>query len=81
MLGPVDPQLGQYPAASILKAVSRKPVERVKDDTLILADQSEKAISQVRESVRELLTIRSHTTLRSASDSRCGVTFHRTSSI
>src|SRR5882762_7967814 len=46
VLGPVDPQLGQYPAASILKAVSRKPVERVKDDTLILADQSEKAISQ-----------------------------------
>jgi len=56
VLGPVDPQLGQYPAASILKAVSRKPVERVKDDTLILADQSEKAISQVRESVRELLS-------------------------
>src|SRR5258706_1842474 len=56
VLGPVDPQLGQYPAASILKAVSRKPVERVKDDTLILADQSEKAISQVGESVRELLS-------------------------
>ncbi len=38
-----------------LKAVSKKPVEHVKDDTLILADQSEKAISQVRENVRELL--------------------------
>jgi ClpP class serine protease len=55
VLGPVDPQLGQYPAASILKAVEKKPVERVKDDTLILADQAEKAVSQVRESVRELL--------------------------
>src|SRR6202790_2335243 len=48
VLGPVDPQLGQYPAASILKAVSRKPVEKVKDDTLILADQAEKAIAQIR---------------------------------
>jgi ClpP class serine protease len=56
VIGPVDPQLGQYPAASILKAVARKPVERVRDETLILADQSEKAISQVRESVRELLS-------------------------
>ena len=36
--------------------MSRKPVERVKDDTLILADQSEKAISQGSESVRELLS-------------------------
>ena len=55
VLGPVDPQLGQYPAASILKAVAKKPVKDVKDDTLILADQAEKAMAQVRESVRELL--------------------------
>ncbi len=55
LLGPVDPQLGQYPAASILKAVERKPIERVGDNTLILADQAGKAIGQVRESVRELL--------------------------
>src|ERR1700726_2221714 len=55
VLGPVDPQLGQQPAASILKAVARKPVERVKDETLILADQAEKAIAQIRESVTELL--------------------------
>src|ERR1700694_3520938 len=55
VLGPVDPQLGQYPAASILKAVERKPVAEVDDQTLILADQAEKAIVQVRESVRGLL--------------------------
>lgn len=59
VLGPVDPQLGQYPAASILKAVAKKPVAEVEDETLILADQSEKAISQVRESVRELLAAKS----------------------
>jgi ClpP class serine protease len=55
VLGPVDPQLGQYPAASILKAVARKPVADVNDETLILADQAEKAMNQVRESVRQLL--------------------------
>src|SRR5258707_13432329 len=58
VLGPVDPQLGQYPAASILKAVARKPVAEVDDQTLILADQAEKAIAQVRESVRELLAVK-----------------------
>jgi ClpP class serine protease len=55
VLGPVDPQLGQYPGASILKAVERKPIAEVDDETLILADQAEKAIAQVRGSVRELL--------------------------
>ena len=56
VLGPVDPQLGQYPAASLLKAVSRKPVAEVDDQTLILADVAEKAMVQLRESARELLT-------------------------
>lgn len=55
VLGPVDPQVGQYPAASLLKTVARKPIEEVDDQTLILADQAEKAITQVRESVKELL--------------------------
>ena len=55
VVGPVDPQVGQYAAASVLKAVSRKPIERVNDETLILADQAEKAIPQVRDAVRELL--------------------------
>src|SRR5437660_5135115 len=55
VLGPVDPQLGQYPGASILRAVERKPIAEVDDNTLILADQAEKAAVQIRESVRELL--------------------------
>ena len=55
VLGPVDPQLGEYPAASILKAVAKKPIADIDDETLILADQAEKAMSQVCESVRELL--------------------------
>jgi ClpP class serine protease len=55
VLGPVDPQLGKYPAVSILKAVAKKPVDEIDDETLILADQAEKAIVQLRESVKELL--------------------------
>lgn len=58
VLGPVDPQLGQYPAASILKAVERKPVAEIEDQTLILADVAEKAIRQVERSVCELLSER-----------------------
>ena len=56
VLRPVDPQLGQNPAASILKAVAKKPIGDVDDQTLIYADQAEKAIVQLRESVRELLS-------------------------
>ncbi len=56
VLGPVDPQLGEYPAASVVKAVSRKPIAEVDDKTLILSDVAEKALIQLRESTRELLT-------------------------
>ena len=45
VLGPVDPQLGQYPAASILAAVEHP--QRHDDQTLILADVARKAIVQV----------------------------------
>jgi len=55
VLGPVDPQLGEYPAASILKAVHQKPIAEVDDKTLILADQAEKAVAQMRQEVSELL--------------------------
>ena len=44
-LGPIDPQLGQYPAASLVE-VSRLPGEH-EDQTLILADVGRKAIVQV----------------------------------
>ncbi len=55
VLGPVDPQLGQYPAASILSAVARKDVNEVDDETLILADVSEKALRQVKQTVVQIL--------------------------
>ena len=55
VLGPVDPQLGQYPATSLLKVVEEKSKDRIADETLILADQAKKAITRVQETVRELL--------------------------
>lgn len=58
VLGPVDPQLGQYPAASILKVIEQKPVAEIDDQTLILADVARKALRQVERSVRELLADR-----------------------
>jgi ClpP class serine protease len=56
VLGPVDPQLGQYPASSILKVVQEKPLADLDDETLILADVSRKAIHQTRRFVFKLLT-------------------------
>jgi ClpP class serine protease len=58
VLGPVDPQLGNHPAVSILNAVARKPPERVDDETFIMADIAEKAVRQVRTVVVELASRR-----------------------
>ena len=55
VLGPVDPQLGQRPAASVLKVLERKPLSEIEDDTIILADVAEKALKQVRKAVVGLL--------------------------
>jgi ClpP class serine protease len=55
VLGPVDPQLGQSPAASIVKVLERKPIKEIDDQTIIQADLAEKALRQVDRTVRELL--------------------------
>src|SRR5258705_1152553 len=55
VLGPVDPQLGEYPAASILKAVTQKDKNEIDDKTLILADVTEKAIRQLKSAVSDIL--------------------------
>jgi ClpP class serine protease len=55
VLGPVDPQLGNFPAASILKVLEDKPISEIEDQTLIMADISRKAIRQVQDFVRTLL--------------------------
>lgn len=55
VLGPVDPQIGQSAAASILRAVKQKPVAEVDDQTLIWADQAGKALAQLEYEVHDLL--------------------------
>ncbi len=55
VLGPVDPQLMQYPAPSVLRAVDKKRSKDIDDQTLIIADVAEKAINQVRDFVYNLL--------------------------
>jgi ClpP class serine protease len=55
VLGAIDPQLGQSPAASLLKVVEQKPISEIDDKTLILADVGRKAIAQVKQAAGELL--------------------------
>jgi len=54
VLGPVDPQIGEYPAVSILNVLEQKDLNKVDDHTLILADVARKAVRQVKETVMRL---------------------------
>ncbi len=56
VLGPLDPQLGQFPAVSLLQVVEKKPLSEIDDSTLILADQAEKAIRQMKETIVEIVS-------------------------
>lgn len=56
VLGPVDPQIGQYPAASILRVLKEKDPKDIDDETIMLADMAEKAIKQVKQCVKELVS-------------------------
>jgi ClpP class serine protease len=58
VLGPVDPQIGDMPAASILRVLNLKQVNRIKDETLMLADVATKARLQVNNFVSQLLLSR-----------------------
>jgi ClpP class serine protease len=55
VLGPVDPQIGDMPAASIVKAVEIKGPKAVADEILILADIAQKARNQVLSFVVQVL--------------------------
>jgi ClpP class serine protease len=52
-LGPVDPQLGQYPAVSLVE-VAKRPGDH-DDQTLIMADVARKALAQVEGFTTRLL--------------------------
>jgi len=55
VLGPVDPQIGEFPAASLLKLIETKPIADIDDKTWILADIGKKALEQLRSQIRYLL--------------------------
>jgi ClpP class serine protease len=55
VLGPVDPQIGSMPAASIVKVTELKKPAQVSDEMLVLADVSAKARVQVTAFVTKLL--------------------------
>jgi ClpP class serine protease len=55
VLGPVDPQIGDMPAASIIRAVEIKGPKNVQDEMLILADIAVKARGQVGAFVAQVL--------------------------
>lgn len=54
VLGPVDPQVGNYPAVSILNVLEQKPAKEIDDETMILADVSRKAIKQVKQTIVDI---------------------------
>jgi ClpP class serine protease len=55
VLGPIDPQLGQSPAVSILQVLKQKDLNEIDDQTLIMADVARKAIQQVQATIARLL--------------------------
>ncbi len=55
VLGPVDPQLGQAAAASIVRVLEMKAINEIDDQTLIMADLAQKALRQVRTTAQEVL--------------------------
>ena len=56
VLGPVDPQIGGMPAASILKVLEFKKPQNVSDEVIIMADIAAKARIQVANFVAGVLT-------------------------
>jgi ClpP class serine protease len=55
VLGPIDPQLGESPAVSLIKVVEQKPIADIDDETLVKADVARKALAQVKQSASDIL--------------------------
>ena len=55
VLGPVDPQLGQEPAASLVKIKELNDPNEIDDSTWVKIDVSEKALNQMFNNIKTLL--------------------------
>jgi ClpP class serine protease len=58
VLGPVDPQIGDIPAASILMVLKLKKPQNISDETIMMADIATKARFQIASFITDLLTKR-----------------------
>jgi len=55
VLGPIDPQIGGVPAASLLRLRQEKSADATDDYTLVLADVGAMAIDQLKRAAQDLL--------------------------
>ncbi|WP_428408409.1 SDH family Clp fold serine proteinase [Hyphococcus sp.] len=55
VLGPIDPQIGNIAAASLLKVLEDKPIAEIEDSTVAMADLGRKAIKQIVEAATQFL--------------------------
>jgi len=56
VLGPIDPQIGELPAASLLSVVEQKGADHIDDQTLVLVDVARKALAQMQLTVERILS-------------------------
>ncbi len=55
ILGPLDPQIGGFPARSLITLPARKPIEAVSDQMVVLSEMAHRSLDQVREFVKWVL--------------------------
>ncbi len=55
VLGPVDAQVGEYPAVSLLRVIGEKDKNELDDETLILADVARRALAQIQQGIADLV--------------------------
>ncbi|MFQ6116748.1 MAG: ATP-dependent Clp protease proteolytic subunit, partial [Candidatus Bipolaricaulia bacterium] len=55
VLGPLDPQIGGWPAVALIRLLERKPPEAISDEMLILAEIAQLSVAQMKTFVKWLL--------------------------
>jgi ClpP class serine protease len=55
VLGPIDPQIGEYPAVSLVSLREKKPIAEIDDKSWLLADVGKKAIEQIKKQAQSLV--------------------------
>jgi ClpP class serine protease len=58
VMGPVDPEVGGFPAVSLLSVVAERPRQELDDETLLLANVARTAMAQIQELIQTLVADR-----------------------